>query len=484
MQRHHALISAPSHVRRVMAALALGVWACRGAAPGIEPAHRPLAITNVHVVDLRQGRVDSNRTVLIEGGTISGVVAAGREPSRVVHIDNLRGAFVIPGLWDMHVHIGRSRRSTLPLYVANGITGVRDMGGDFPNVRAWADSVASGLLLGPEILVSGPVLERTAWLNAVMKYAVDNRDTALARDMGERIAIDSPEDAIRAVDSMVVMRADFVKIRNDAAPATTFALLRRARERGLRVVGHWPARLTPKTASDSGYASLEHGPLTVTNGALVPTFDTMSSEQRSVFFATMARNGTAYTPTLVALKGFRLTPDSVIARVLADTSGMVDHRMRYVPRSLIASWKSGFALTAIETNKPDWASFYRSFLRDIRPMADAGVVLLAGTDVGSPLVFPAFSLVDELEALVTDAGLSALQSLRTATLNAGTWLGKSGEIGVVDAGARADLVLLAASPLDDIRNLRRIQAVVRRGQLLDRPALDELLARSLQQRRQ
>jgi len=250
------------------------------------------------------------------------------------------------------------------------------------------------------------------------------------------------------------------------------------------VVGHWPARLTPKTASDSGYASLEHGPLTVTNGALVPTFDTMSSEQRSVFFATMARNGTAYTPTLVALKGFRLTPDSVIARVLADTSGMADHRMRYVPRSLIASWKSGFALTAIETNKPDWASFYRSFLRDIRPMADAGVVLLAGTDVGSPLVFPAFSLVDELEALVTDAGLSALQSLRTATLNAGTWLGKSGEIGVVDAGARADLVFLAASPLDDIRNLRRIQAVVRRGQLLDRPALDELLARSLQQRRQ
>jgi imidazolonepropionase-like amidohydrolase len=438
-----------------------------------------LAIVNVHVVDLEHGSVDSNRTVLIDGGRIAGIVQSGREPAGFKQVREVAGTFVIPGLWDMHVHLGLSSRSTIPLYVANGITGVRDMGGSFPLVRGWADSVASGLLMGPEILASGPVIERTGWLNAVMKYAVENGDQGLALDLQERIGIATPGDAIAAVDSTVALGADFVKIRNDPSAPTTLALLRRARERHIRVVGHWPERLTPVTASDSGYASLEHGALTVVNGALTPTLDRMTPMERQAFIASMVRNRTAHTPTLVAIKGFRLTPDSTIARILADTAGVDDPRVRYVPRPLLTSWRDQFAETVIETSKPDWAAFYRSFLRDIRPMVDAGVLVLAGTDVGSALVFPAFSLADELEALVSDAGLSPLESLRTATANVGRWLGDPASIGGVTAGARADLVFLTGNPLADIRNVRNIRTVLRNGNLLNRAMLDQMLANSL-----
>ena len=473
----------PKQVRTATAACVLAATVtCRGAPPLQHPDAGTLAITNVHVVDLRLGRIDSSRTVLIAGGEITDIVAAGNEPPGSSRVDDLNGAFVIPGLWDMHVHVAMSGRTTLGLYVANGVTGVRDMGGEFPLVRAWADSVAAGTLLGPEIVPAGPIVERSSWLNVVKKYAVDSGDTALARDMDSRIPIATPEDATRAVDSIVAMRAAFLKIRNDAAPATTFALLRRARERGLPVAGHWPARLRPTTASDSGYASLEHGPLTVINRALAPTLDQMTPDERHALFATLRRNGTAYTPTLVSLTGFRLTPDSTIARILADSTGAIDDRLRYVPSALLAAWRSGFALKVVETSKDDWASFYRSFLRDIRPMAEAGVLLLAGTDVGSPLVLPAFSVADELEALVVDAGLTPLQSLRAATLNVGAWLRKPNATGVVAAGASADLVFVAANPLDDIGNVRRIRAVMRSGQLLDRAALDALLTQALQRR--
>jgi imidazolonepropionase-like amidohydrolase len=444
----------------------------------VAPQTSRLAITNVHIVNVREGRIDSNRTILISGDVVSDVMSADRVPPGFAVVTRLAGSYVIPGMWDMHTHLGRIGRHTLGLYVANGITGVRDMGGSFDAVRAWADSVRAGALLGPDILVASPIVERAGWLAAVRRYAVGNHDTTLARELDERIGFSTGEDAIRAVDTIVSLHADFVKIRNDASREATLALLRHARERGLRVAGHWPERLGPIEASDSGYSSFEHGPLTIRQGALTPTLDTFSPEQRSIFFATMRRNGTAYTPTVVAIKGFRLTPDSALERILADSLGTSDDRMRYVRRGLLRSWKSDYATKVAETRPDDWASFQRSFLRDIRPMVDAGVVVLAGTDAGSPLVLPAFSLSEELEALVTDGRLTALQSLRAATLNVGEWLGMPNTIGVVTSGARADLVFLTKNPLNDIRNVRDIRAVLRGGRLLDRAALDTILARS------
>jgi imidazolonepropionase-like amidohydrolase len=437
-----------------------------------------IALTHVNVVEMQRGSILRDQTVVIADGRIASVgPTSGATIPRGTVQRSYRGRYVIPGLWDMHAHLGMSGRNSLGLYLANGVTGVRDMGGDHAMVVARRDSVVRHLLPGPRMIMAGGIVERAAWLKAVMAMSQKAGDTESVNRLSERLPVSTPESARRAVDSVIALGGDFLKIRNDASAASTFELLRYAREKHLPVTGHWPQIITPEQASDSGYSSLEHGPLTARNGTLVPTLDLMTPTERSALFARFAKNGTAHTPTLITLKGFRLTPDSTVARILADTAGRREPRMRYVPGPLLRTWRSQYELTKQETGPPlDWAAFDKSWSRDLREMADSGVLLLAGTDVGSPLVFPGFSVADELELLVIEGRLTTLQSLRTATSNVAKWMHAENDFGTVAPGQRADLVVLDADPLANIANVRRITAVVRDGRLMDRPALDRLLA--------
>lgn len=279
------------------------------------------------------------------------------------------------------------------------------------------------------------------------------------------------------MDTVVASGADFLKVRNDPACEATFALLRTARERGLPVAGHWPVSITAEEASDSGYRSLEHGPFGASAGALGMQIEQIIPDGRSRLIATLIRNRTGYTPTLVARASDRLT-DSAIAQLLADTTGLRELRMRYVPNALRELWIAGLALGSVSA-PIDWASLERLWNRELRPMADAGVLILTGTDTGVPFVFPGFAVADEMELLVRDGGLTTLESLRAATSNVAAWMRAEGDFGTVERGKRADLVLLDANPLDNIGNVRRIAAVVRDGRVLDRAALDALLRSAL-----
>jgi imidazolonepropionase-like amidohydrolase len=440
------------------------------------PAQR-VALTHVNVVNVDRGSIERDKTILIDSGRIVvvGDARSVRLPKDTPEHD-YRGMYVIPGMWEMHAHLTSTGRTSFALYVANGITGVRDMGGDLPRTLAWRDSIARGKLVGPRLIIPGPIVERERWLNAVKGLAQKTGDTALVRRISERIPVSTPESAIQAVDTIIALGADFVKVRNDASPATSFALLRHARERNIPVAGHWPMALSPELASDSGYRSLEHGALTVRNGTLAPTFDSMSVDERRAVFARLVRNGTAVTPTIVATAGYRLTADTTIARILDDSAGRIEPRLRYMSAGLLEAWRAEFALKKVEPGPPlDWAAFNRSWNRDLREMSDAGVLILAGSDAGSPLVFTGFAIADELELMVREAGLTSLQALRSATLSVGRWM-KASDVGCVARGCRADLVMLSGDPLHNIANVRRVNAVVRGGQLLDRRALDALLA--------
>ncbi|MFN2397495.1 MAG: amidohydrolase family protein [Gemmatimonadaceae bacterium] len=446
------------------------------AAPREMPAQAQ-ALTHVNVVNVETGTIERDRTVVLDRGVIvaSGATGTTNIP-RGARVRDFAGAYVIPGLWDMHAHVGSTGRSSLALYVANGVTGVRDMGSIRDSVRSWRDSILAGSLVGPRLLLAGPIIENTSWLDAVRTFARQIGDQSLIRDLAARIPINTPQSARGAVDSITALGADFLKIRNDPPRVALFAMLRHARERGVLVAGHWPSRITPAEASDSGYKSLEHGPLTIVNGQLTPTLDQMSSDERSALFARFARNGTAYTPTIVSLKGFRLTPDSIVSRILADSTGTVEPRRRYVDRRLVSRWKTDFELKLSETGTPpDWSGFQKSWLRDLREMADSGVLMLAGTDAGSPLVFLGFAVADELEALVKEGGLTPLQSLRSATLNVAKWMSAERTFGSVSPGRRADLLVLEGDPLSDIGNIRKIRAVVRDGRVYERSALDSML---------
>lgn len=424
-----------------------------------------VAITHVTVVDAAGGPSRPGMTVLVSGDRITAVgSAASVTVPRGARVIDGRGRYLIPGLWDMHVHLSYLPAEALPLFLANGVLGVREMGGEVEQLLRWRGEIAAGRLPGPRIIVPGPVVESPQWLAMLRDRAGDLPGAAgLLR---QRTGVGTAEDARRAVDSAAALGVDFIKIRNSASRESYFALAREARRRGLPLAGHAPQPVGPGEASDSGHASFEH--------AFLPALDGMTPADRAALFRRFRANGTAVTPTLIAGRNHRLLPDSVVAAALADSLGVRDARRRYLPPRLLAKWREERELVTRDRPR-DWAALHRSHLRDVREMQREGVRILAGTDVGVQLVYPGWGLHEELELLVREAGLTPAEALRSATLAPAEFLGLQRALGTVEVGKLADLVLLDADPLADIRNTRRIRAVVVNGRLHDRAALDAML---------
>ena len=462
---------------------AIGTVICAVCAVGarldLPPRHRAeatLAFTHVAVVDVSAGAVRRDQTVIVTGRRIVSVGPASttRVPSDARVVDAAT-RYLVPGLWDMHAHLAMTGRKSLGVFLANGVTGVRDMGGGYVTVRGWRDSVDAGTMAGPRLRVAGPIIEGARWRESVIDLLRGEGRAAEASSIAERIGVATPEDASRAVDSIATLGADFVKVRTGPNAATYFAILRSARAHGLRVVGHASTHVPLASASDSGMASFEHGFFGVIDGRGGMELDSVPPAARRTLFRRFVQNKSAVTPTLIAGRGYRLTPDSVVLAILADTLGRIEPRRRYASPELVAQWRGQIALKKYEGTL-DWAANHRSRIRDLREMDTAGVPILVGTDSGVPLVFPGFSLHDELELLVREGRLTPAEALRAATMAPATFFGATDSLGTIAPGKFADLVLLRANPLDDIRNTTKIHAVVANGRVFLRPALDSLLA--------
>jgi imidazolonepropionase-like amidohydrolase len=448
------------------------------AAPASPPRDSgPVAITRVTVVDVGRGRHLPGRTVLVEGTRIAAVGPAGavRVPARTragtrVRVVDGRGKYLIPGLWDVHVHLAAAGEGALPLLLANGVTSVRDMGGDPDTLKRWRARIRSGTLAGPRIRFAGPMLESARWLEGVRSIPMP---AGLERfplwALLPRVGVAGPSDARRVVDSVAALGVDLVKVRTIASPATFVAIAAAARRHGLPVAAHAPGMDLASAAA--GLGSIEH------TETVSFALDGPPRQSADSVGAAFARAGTWFTPTLVAQLGWRLTPDSVANARIADTAGQLDPRDRYVSRTLRDFWR--FQMSVKQYEEPrDWAAQHRKELGEFRAMRRAGVGVLAGTDLGAVLVVPGFSLHDELALLVERGGLTPAEALAAATRNPPAFFGDrvARELGTVAPGKLADLVLLDADPLADIRNTTKIRAVVADGRLLDRAALDALLA--------
>ena len=443
-----------------------------------------IAIRNVTVVDVAAGRHLRNQAVVIEGDSISAVV-----PERSLGVSGItrtvdgRGKYLIPGMWDMHIHLISAGRPSLALLVANGVLGVRDMGGALERVRAWRDSIALGTLLGPRIEMVGPIVENSQWLDRVKQMMAQQGNQEVSRALAERIGVATPDDARGAVERVAALGVKMLKVRNDPPAAAFYTLLREARARGIRVVGHPPFRgPSLADASDSGMASIEHMLLSYQQGAWASALDVMTPTARASLAEKLARNRTALDPTIIAGVGFRNMPDSLVIAIIDDTAGTRDSRMRFVSKPLAREWRSQMEMKKVEGPQPDWATLNRTAAANLRMLDSAGVIILTGSDLGGPLVYPGFAIHDELSLLVRQGGLSPARALRVATLGAAQFFKEENRMGTVAPGMRADLVLLSADPLADIANISRIDSVILRGRLLDRPALDRLLAEVVAQR--
>jgi imidazolonepropionase-like amidohydrolase len=434
---------------RAPLALLAVLTACAGgrAAP---PADAPLAFTHVTVVDGRSAEPRRDRTVVVHGTRIVAEAPADAAPlpagARVV---DGRGKFLVPGLWDMHVHtVVPAGREVLALYVASGVTGVRDMAGVWDTLVAWRREIARGALVGPRIVASGPYLE--------------GGDVPIPH-----LLVRTPADARPAVDSLVRLGVDFVKVHGQLTRESYFAIARAARERGIPFAGHVPRAVGAAAASDSGQRSIEHL-LTVPNEctpaeltALAPRFAVQgalggcATESRAPLFARFVRNGTWMVPTLVAAVEIsewprRALPGDSVARYLPDTLRRFVAAIFPMPADVPAGADSvGRAL-------------YAKRVATVGALHRAGVPVMAGTDAPLRNSPPGFGLHEELVQLVR-AGLTPHEALRAATLLPARFLGVLDSLGTVEVGKAADLLLLDADPLADVRNTARIAVVVANG---------------------
>lgn len=445
-----------------------------------------LAITHVTVIDVGHGRRLPDRTVLVQGARIAatGPSATAHVPAGAQIIDG-RGKYLIPGLWDMHGHVFPHERGAptdarawqLPLYVATGVTGVRDMWTnleDLAQARSWNTAAADGRLVAPLVVSTGPMIDGP---------------TGIFRDIA--IVVASAADANRVVDSLARGGARAIKIHNAIPRSAFFALAARSRERGLPLIGHVPTAVTVREAIAAGQSDIEH--YTESDGCASAAAEAEAMRLRAdtsrrpppgrvqqvIMDGYDARRCADLMKLLVAHRIW-VTPTLVVAQYLLDpTDPTITSRdeLRYVPAAERAGW-DGAREAALRRMSPAVLETRRRVFTAqqdlVGTMQRAGVRLMIGTDMANDWLVPGFSVHDEL-ALFVRSGMTPTEALRAATLTPAEYLHATDSLGTVAPGHVADLVLLDADPLDDIGNTRRIRAVLVNGRLFDRATLDSVL---------
>lgn len=424
----------------------------------------------------RPARPDS--TIVVVGDRIVGVHHGGGFPRPAgVRTVDLRGKYVIPGLWDMHTHNIVDEAIFPPLFIANGITGIREMRGG-PAVRATRDRIETGALTGPRMVAAGPIVDGPASFFGP-----------------EDIKVTTPAEVAAAVRQIKRDGGDFVKVYSHLTPELYRAVAQETRRQHIPFAGHIPYLVPAETASRSGQHTVEHLlgiPVAVSsqrdamNALIAQTplvdpfayyyfmteLDWEASEHydpatAAAFFALLRANQTWQVPTISVL------------RMVNSPLGTFDDdpRLVYIPEAYRQPWAERHAIFAPKT--PEQIEIQTRFLDShfalVGAMEEAGVPLVAGTDCNNPFVIPGFSLHDELAFLVR-AGLTPMRAIQTATRDAARCLGIENQHGTVTAGKAADFVVLDANPLADITNTTRINAVVTRGRLIRSAEREQMLA--------
>ena len=445
-------------------------------------AEERLAIKDVTVIDATGAAAQAGQTVVIANGRIEQV-----GPSRKVRVPvgarviDGKGQFLIPGLWDMHVHLAGivadpswSKETLLPLLIVNGVTGVRDMGGKLSALLAWREEIAAGKLLGPHLFFSGPMIDGAAFGDL------------------DIIAVKTPEKGRQTVDKLQQEGADFIKVLSRLNRESYFAIAQESKVRGIRFAGHVPVAVGTGEASDAGQQSIEHilyGGFAVAcakneadfRAQLVEAFrngrilaiakvidgaqEQYDSQKAAALWKKLVVNQTWVVPTLVS------TYDSGRLDQLAAKKELLE----YLPGSVTKTWSPEEIQNATVPAKLQLYQIQlKAHMKLVGEMHRAGVRLLAGTDSLDTYEFPGNSLHQELQFLA-QSGLTPMEALQTATLNAAAFLGKQSDYGTIQKGKVADIVLLGANPLENIANTQKIRGVVVAGRFLDQAALAGML---------
>jgi len=433
-----------------------------------------LVIRGGTLVDVKSGSEIPNSVIVVHGDRIAEVIKEGKSdgPPGAKIID-AKGKWIIPGLIDSHAHAESAEGTPFGLYLANGVTTIRNPGGPITVLRLTRDKLLRGELVGPRLFFSGQILDG---MPPVQTWF---------------LLVDTPERARSAVNFLADQGVDFVKIYNNVKEPELKVIIQTAKDRGLPVSGHVPRTLTMTRAIELGMTRLEHIRITgkeMLSAEEAATIDplpvgkrepmlwqrfNLESEKMRALVQLLAKSKVFLDPTLVTDEYFGASAKEAIEK---------DPDNQYWPKSdvdeALKYWNTGLFETPPELVPAAREAFDKE-QKFVGMCGKAGVRIIAGTDgPGIGLLVPGFALHHEMELLVA-SGLSPLQALRAATSTASEALGKEDELGSVEPGKFADLVILDADPLASVQNLRQIHLVVQGGKIYEpKPLLDEVRARA------
>jgi len=441
---------------------------------------------NVTVIDAVNG-LRSDQNVIIRGNRIveSGPINEVSEPSGSTIID-CRGKYLIPGLWDAHVHLTNSKDlvpAMFPLLIVNGITYVRDTAAELDQIQPLLTEAEEASRLNgmaPRIFMTGPHIDglQLIWSSSVSAVSV--------------------EQARFIVDCLIRSGVDQIKVYDLLEPEICLEVLSHAKSKGYKVSAHVPLAMDVIEASNAGLSSMEHminlemscssdwDSLLKARQQIIAqgdgksgrelrediykaqrlyAFKTQDNKRRETVLKALADNNTWQVPTLA------ITSQDEHRIYARD-----DYKMtfRYLPEPVRTEWRKSATLRADQApSEVGMAHAYWAY--DMIPrLVEAGIGIMAGTDMPLALLTPGFSLHEEL-ALLVRAGLTPLQAIESATLRPAQFFGLENQQGSIANGMMADLLILNANPLDDITNTQKIEAVMRDGHLHTRDELDDIL---------
>ncbi|WP_405152416.1 amidohydrolase family protein [Paenibacillus sp. FSL K6-0108] len=423
-----------------------------------------LAIQHATIVDVRSGKLVNDQTIIITENKISHIGnSEGVEIPDSAQVRDAKGQYVIPGLWDMHVHLEENYKNAFPLFLANGVTGVREMGAALTNVDQWNTSIQAGMS-APRLVYAGLTL-----------------NGGPADEAPHMVYLKTEEEGREAVRLNAEKGASHIKVYSWLPRSVFLAVMDETKKFNLPVVGHLPVKVRASEAAQLGFKSIEHlhGLFIATSSiedelfknadmsdligyslAEIEASQHYDSEKANELFRTFKEKEVWPVPTMVTYFNMAKTE--------------IDSRSKYVPTVVQEYWAEVIRatppeqtelMTAINSTTPGM----------VKKLNDASVPMLAGTDSSYEMTnfIYGVSLHDELEMLVKSGGLTPLQALQTATLNPARYLDREQELGAVEEGKLADLVLLDKNPLEDIRNTTSISAVVLDGKLMEKQTLDQ-----------
>ena len=434
-----------------------------------------LIITNATIVDVLGNKVIQSQLIAISNDTIRLVdTMSNLEMYKGAQVLDAANNFVMPGLWDNHVHFRggdtliEENKKLLPLYLAYGITNVRDAGGDItPSVLQWKDLISKKELDGPTIFTSGPKLDgiKPAWPGSII--------------------VETTKDVTAAIDSLENLEVDYVKMYDGSLTKEVFyEIIKQAEKRGLKTTGHMPLSADILEATDLGLDGTEH--MYYVMKSISPLADSLTRSNPT--YGMFSKIVETYNKKLadsvfkeLAAKNAFITPTLYIGKVLSELTE-VDHQndslLNYIGAGIQKTYQG--RIESAQRAKAQGNSS-RSELGELAkamivPLYNSGVNLLAGSDSGAfnSFVYPGASLHLELRSLV-NAGLSPQQALITSMVNGPKFLDLEASYGSIAPSKVANLVIIDNNPLDDIENLNSIITTVIKGTIYDKVKLNSML---------